>query len=328
MQDDLASRAFELLRRSDVRISSGNLDDLSLTLPDGSSVVVQVKSYRTPPSPSGIRNLLAHQDANHLIVTARPTESLTEAARVGLLNLVTLEPQSVFIRGQDLLLKESITERRTVPTAHQGKPAWGRYALIRSLLMAHEPMVQKELADCAGISQPAVVKNLRHLNGLVERTSKGWSPTDPAQLLSLLLHQYPGPRGASTYWYSLDPLHDQIREATKFAKEMGAEPLVSGDAAADIYAPWRLPDSATLYLRQVVDFSDAGFSPASKDEATLISVIPEDHTLWTTAPEMEHEGLPLADALVTLWDLTLNDSPDAPDAVEHLKQAILSGAAA
>lgn len=328
MQDDLASRAFDMLQRNAVRISSGSLEDLSLTLPDGSSVVVQMKSYQTPPTPKAMLNLVARRDTEYLIVTRRPTEFLTEAASIGALSLVTLEPESLYIKGQDLLVKDLISQLRPSHAAHQGKPAWGRYALIRSLLMAHEPMMQKELADCAGISQPAVVKNLRHLNGLVERTSRGWSPTDPAQLLSLMLDQYPGPRGAATYWYSLDPLHDQVMEATKFAKEMGAEPLVSGDVAADIYAPWRLPDSATLYLRQVVDFSDAGFSPASKDEATLTSVIPEDHTLWTTAPEMEHEGLPLADPLVTLWDLTLNDSPDAPDAVEHLKQAILSRAAA
>lgn len=327
MRDDLASKAFELLRRSNVRINSGNLDELSLALPDGTTVVVQVKSYRTPPSPSGIRNLVAHQAADYLLVTPRPTDYLTEAARVGLLNLVTLEPQSVLINRQELF-RDSTVERRASPTVRQGRPAWGRYALIRSLLLAHGPMVQTELADCVGISQPAVVKNLRHLDRLVERTSQGWSPTDPVKLLSELLHQYPGPRGAATYWYNLDPLHDQVLEATKYAKEMGAEPLVSGDAAADIYAPWRLPDTAILYIREVVDFSGMGFSPASQEEATLIAVIPEDQTLWRTARRLEREGLPLADPLVTLWDLTLSDSPDAPEAINHLKRAILNGTAA
>lgn len=326
MQGDFATKAFELLRHADIRISGGSLEDLSLTLPDNSTVVVHVKVYRTPPTPSAALNLLARRHA-YLIVTARPTEFLIEAARVGMLNLVTLEPASLFINGQDLLVMEEVNDLRPAPP-HQGKPAWGRYALIRSLLMAREPLIQTELASCSGISQPAVVKNLKYLERFVERTSRGWSPTDPKQLLSLLLHQYPGPRGAATYWYSLEPLHDQIRAATKYAKEMGAEPLVSGDAAADIYAPWRLPDSATLYIRQMVDFSDVGFSPASKEEATLLSVIPEDNTLWRTAPEMEHEGLPLADPLVTLWDLALSDSPDSPDAVEHLKQAILDGTAA
>lgn len=327
MHDDVATRAFEMLRRGDVRISGGDLRDLSLTLPDGTTMVVQVKFYRLPPSPSGMLNLLARQDAAYLIVTARPTEFLTEAARGGLLNLVTLDPPSVYIGGQNLLPQDQVTALNKV-SAHQGKPAWGRYALIRSLLMAREPLVQKELAECSGTSQPAVVKNLKYLANLVERTPRGWSPTDQIQLMSLLLQEYPGPRGAATYWYSLDPLPDQVREATKYAREMGAEPLVSGDAAADIYAPWRLPDSATLYVRQMVDFSDAGFSPASKEEATLISVIPEDHTLWRTAPHAENQGLPLVDPLVALWELTLSNAPDGQEAADHLKKAILGGTTA
>lgn len=327
MHDDVATRAFEMLRRSGVRISGGDFADLSLTLPNEKTIVVQVKFYRVPPGPSAILNLLTRQDAAFLIVTARPTEFLAEAARVGTLNLVTLDPPSVYIGGQNLLPQDQgLTPNKAA--VHQGKPAWGRYALIRSLLMAREPLVQKELAERSGTSQPAVVKNLKYLANFVERTPGGWSPSDHIQLMSLLLQEYPGPRGAATHWYSLDPLPDQVREATKFAQEMGAEPLVSGDAAADIYAPWRLPDTATLYVRQMVDFSDAGFSPASKDDASLISVIPEDHTLWRTAPHMEHQGLPLVDPLVVLWELSLSDAPDGPEAADHLKKAILSGTAA
>lgn len=326
VEDTVTSRAFELLRRSDVHVNGGDLNDLSLTLPDGSRLVVQVKTYRVPPSPSALVKLFAHRESSYLIVTVRPTESLTDAARTGVLNLITLEPASIIISGQDLLPKNQAIAIKAVPI-RQGMPAWGRYALIRSLLLASEPLIQKELAECSGISQPAVVKNLKYLDGLVERTSGGWSPTDRNNLMSLLLEKYPGPRGAATYWYGLDRLHEQVREATKYAKEMGGEPLVSGDVAADIYAPWRLPDSATLYVRQMVDFSHAGFSPATKDEATLISVIPEDQTLWRTAPDMEREGLPLVDPLVTLWELTLSDAPDGPEAADHLKKAILSGTA-
>jgi len=327
LQDAVTSRAFELLRRGDVRISGGDLKDLSLTLPDGSRLVVHVKTYRVPPSPSALLRLFDSGESSYLIVTVRATKSLTDAARAGRLNLVTLDPTTIIIGGQDLLPTNQAMAVKAVPI-HQGMPAWGRYALIRSLLLASEPLIQKELAECSGISQPAVVKNLKYLDGLVERTSSGWSPTDRNNLMSLLLDQYPGPRGAATYWYGLDRLHEQVREATKYAKEMGGEPLVSGDVAADIYAPWRLPDTATLYVRQMVDFSHAGFSPASKDEATLISVIPEDQTLWRTAPHMEREGLPLVDPLVTLWELALSDAPDGPEAADHLKKAILSGAVA
>jgi hypothetical protein len=262
----------------------------------------------------------------YLVVTHRPSRHVAAAAARDALDLIAVEPPSVMIGGKELLLRapEPIAPK---PAPSQGKPAWGRYALLRSLLLATEPQVQRELAHEAGISQPAVTKNLKLFDTWVAKNESGWFAKDKAYLLDYLVTRYPGPRGAMTYWYSLRPLDKQVREATQYAKEMEANPLVSGDVAADIYAPWRLPDRATIYLREFVDFRDAGFSPASRDEATLIAVTPEDLTLWLTASMAEHEGLPLADPLLTLWDLTQNEAPDAPDAVKHLREAILNGAA-
>ncbi|MCX2748971.1 hypothetical protein OOZ51_14275 [Arthrobacter sp. MI7-26] len=328
MQEETLSIALRLLRQAGVQISGGNLKDLSLTLPDGSTRVVNVKVASIPPTPSMTAGYLERQEGreHYLVITHRPSRHVTAAAARDALDMIAVEPPSVMIGGRELLLGGT-EPAAPKPTPSQGKPAWGRYALLRSLLLSTEPQIQRVLAHEAGISQPAVTKNLKLFDTWVAKNESGWFARDKTQLLDYLLKLYPGPRGATSYWYSLRSLDEQLREAIQYAEEMGAKPLVSGDVAADIYAPWRLPDRATIYLREFVDFNDAGFSPASRDEATLIAVTPEDLTLWLTASVAEHEGLPLADPLLTLWDLTQNEAPDAPDAVKHLRDAILSGAA-
>lgn len=316
------SQAILLLRQADVRISGGNLEALSLTLPDASNREVAVHIAESPPTPSKIDLLLARPQ-RVLVVTSRPGRAVTEAARTDRLDLITISPASVVIGGVELLgapAPEPVA-------AHHGRAAWGRWAIMRTLALATEPLTQKELADAAGISQPAVNKNLKNLLAYVHRGPHGWSAPDRNALLSWWLVSYPGPRGASTYWYSLKSAVQQAEDAAKFAEQMGAKPLISGDAAADLYAPWRLPDTVRLYLREVVDFTDAGFTPASPDEATLIVTIPEDPTLWPTAHLSHREGLALADPLVTLRDVAAGGAADSQDAAEHLREAILDGAA-
>ncbi len=41
------------------------------------------------------------------------------------------------------------------------------------------------------------------------------------------LAHYPGPRGASTYWYGLKSPAEQAHDAATYAADMGASPLVS-----------------------------------------------------------------------------------------------------
>ncbi|MGG5171871.1 ArsR family transcriptional regulator [Pseudarthrobacter sp. J1738] len=325
MQQDLNTRALQTLRRAGVRISGGGLDALALILPDSSTLIVRMKSYPVAPTPSAVENLVASHKSKLLIATPRPTKSLVQAAHSGQVDLVGLSPESLIIDGTELLLPQT-GDTTLDPAAAQGKPAWGRYALIRSLLTATNPLKQRELAELCGTSQPAVVKNLKHLGNLVERTSQGWSSLDRERLLDLFLQTYPGPGGAVTYWYGLGSVHEQSRRASDFAAEVSANPLASGDVAADVYAPWRLPSTATMYVSQMVDLGEAGFSPATKSEATFLSVIPEDQSLWRTASPTIHDGFRLADPLLTLWELAQATAPDSPDAVEHLQRAILAGA--
>ena len=82
-------------------------------------------------------------------------------------------------------------------------------------------------------------------------------------LIERWLAGYPGPGGATTYWFALQSVLQQGDDARELAAELAAEPLLSGDSAADEYAPWRLPDRAVLYMRETVDLTPAGFTPAT-----------------------------------------------------------------
>lgn len=322
-QDVILSQAMLLLREADIRISGGNLDALSLTLPDRSTQEVRVQFAAAPPTPSKLEAIL-ERTARTLIVTSRPTPALSEAATQDKVDLITVSPASITIGGVQYLKPRQEPDAPVEKT--HGRTPWGRWALLRAFALADGPWTQQELATCVGISQPAVNKHLKLLSSFVDRDQSGWKAHDVSAIVSWLTDHYPGPRGVSSYWYSLTSPAEQAETAAEFANELGASPLVSGDAAADIYAPWRLPDSVHLYLREAVDFTDAGFSPASKEEATLITTVPEDPTLWATASLVHPRSrFPLADPLVTLGDVLANDAVDSDEAVEHLREAIVTG---
>ena len=319
-QDTILSEALVLLRRAGVRISGGNLDSLSLTLPDHSQVIVRVHPADAPPPAARLRSLLERPE-RMLVVSPRGGKAVIEAASDDRMDLITIDPASVVIAGRQRLEEDS-KDRNDRVHGH-GRAPWGRWAMERALVLSPVPMQQQHLADSAAISQPAVAKHLKNLTHWVRRVQGGWEVRDRRSLLLQWLQDYPGPRGASTYWYSLDPPSDQARKAASYAAFMGAEPLVSGDMAADVYAPWRLPDNVQIYVRQAVDLTDAGFTPAARDEATLTLTIPQDPTLWATADSSEHSGdLPLADPLVVLQDLSRGDAVDSPDAVAHFLEFI------
>lgn len=324
-QDMILSQAMLLLREADVRISGGNLDALSLTLPDRSTRELKVQVTETPPTPSKLEAIIERK-VRTLIVTSRPTPALSEAAAKDKVDVITVAPASITIGGVQHLQPRHESSAPAEKT--HGRTPWGRWALLRAFALADGPLTQQELATVVGISQPAVNKHLKMLTAFVEREQSGWRAHDIREIVSLWADHYPGPRGVSSYWYSLKPPTEQAEAAAKFAEEIGASPLVSGDAAADIYAPWRLPDSVHLYLREAVDFTDAGFSPASREEATLITTIPEDPTLWATALLVHSRArLPLADPLVTLRDVLAGDAVDSDEAAEHLREAIVTGSA-
>ncbi|MBM7505911.1 hypothetical protein ACFPER_02260 [Agromyces aurantiacus] len=139
------------------------------------------------------------------------------------------------------------------------------------------------------------------------------------------LAQYPGPRGITTNWYSLDPVITQANEIARGVDD--ARVLVSGDAGAgagaDLIAPWRKPTRAIVYGRTGLDLTANGFAESDPERATLEYTVPADPTIWATATAFALSASPrTVDPLICAHDVRRIGGPDADDAVEHLLESI------
>ncbi|MGJ9403050.1 hypothetical protein [Arthrobacter sp. KK5.5] len=80
-------------------------------------------------------------------------------------------------------------------------------------------------------------------------------------------------------------------------------------------------------MKSPIDLGDEGFVPAPVDQATLITCIPRDPTLWRLVTDMQAPGegaTALADAVVVYWDVLASGDIDSVEAAEHLKAFIVS----
>ncbi|QHG85523.1 hypothetical protein D1O33_26395 (plasmid) [Rhodococcus rhodochrous] len=315
------SGAIALLRRAGIRLPSGSLDAWDLALPDGRKLPTRVRAYRRPPTPTVLARLLAepYADRRALVVTPRTSEHLRALTADGEIDVIAVDEELLVFAGVRYDVTETATPTPPAAPAARGRKPWVRWALARALLLADTAQTQHRLAEMLGVSQQAVSLALKQLPA-VRRTEHGWLADSPAELLADYLAGYPGPGGAVTYWYGLDPVIAQATAAVDFCARQGVAVLVSGDAAADVYAPWRLPTRALLYTDRFVDLSVAGFSPATEAEHTLAVQVPADPTLWRTANISEPASL--ADHLITAGDVLRTGGPDAAEAADHLLATI------
>ncbi|WP_448006145.1 hypothetical protein [Agromyces bauzanensis] len=194
--------------------------------------------------------------------------------------------------------------------------AWGRYALLRALARTRLPRTQTQLAKESGVTQAAVSQSLQRLGALVTKSAEGWSARDIRAIAEEFLTQYPGPRGIMTGWYSLDPVTRQAETVIDVAAD---DVLVSGDAGADLIAPWRKPTRAVVYGSTGLDLAPHGFAESDLATASLEYTVPADPTIWATARAFaDGRSLRAADPLVCAHDVRRIGGPDAEDAVEHL----------
>jgi len=126
-----------------------------------------------------------------------------------------------------------------------------------------------------------------------------------------------------TYWYGTAPVVEQVRDAITLGKELTVRILAGGEVAADAQRPWRVPTRGLVYAEELIDLSVSDLVAATADEATLTVRVPADPTVWTTATwwrrhaEGDPAGIPTADPVVALEDLTAGtDLGDG--APEHL----------
>lgn len=231
-------------------------------------------------------------------------------------------------------------------TRRPGPIPWGRLGLVRVLLTG-SAMSQAELATVTGLSQPAVSMVLKDLagRGAVGARDRGhatrWEATDLGVLLSEWVGEYPGPGGVSTYWYGLDPLEEQTRnavsllEARAYQSGQGNPPVVSGDAAADLIAPWRRPLRATIYASHGADLTPLGLTPATPEEATIELTVPKDQLVWPSkaAKRLLRYLKPsplfeLADPFQVIYDMRRAPGVDADQAAHQVELAVVEAAEA
>lgn len=326
--EQATTAALGVLREAGVVVKSGDLKTVELVHPGHQDL--RRLSWKTTTA-AGLMNQRRELEASReaastlFIVPVAPQTDivLTEAFDLRL-NMVVLDPPQVVMDGDSVTISPARPELEQVPR-RRGRLAVGRWAIERALLLADEPRTQGELAGDSGISQQAVSHALRwpRNQGFVGATPQGFVAfkNRRAELLDDWVMNYPGPLGMETYWYGLDSPLEQSRQVTAYAAEMAVHALVSGDAAADVYAPWRTPVAAIVYLSELLDLTGADLVPANREDATLTAIVPRDHTIWATARSSGKPGL--ADPMIALWDLHRVGGPDADQAAARLRTAIV-----
>ncbi|WP_210432848.1 hypothetical protein [Rhodococcus sp. DMU1] len=216
--------------------------------------------------------------------------------------------------------RDAVLDGEIVAFASKGQPSFG---LLQHRMHVHKPTAARESMTATSPDR-AYRCRCSSPRSPGERTPGGWIAEPRAALLDAHLAEYPGSGGASTYWYGLEPVIRQASDAARFRSELGVPVLQSGDVAADVYAPWRLPTRAVLYVPQFLDFTAAGFTPATAGAHTLEVIVPADPTLWRTARAVSDAAI-LVDPVIATHDVLRSPGPDAHEAAGHLRRAIEEG---
>lgn len=312
-----------LLRELDFGIEEGtSARSLLLRSPKNAIFLVSVVSSVPRVNAHTLRSFIARRSSpvRPLFVGSTATEGVLEQARAGVVDVLTQQPLQLILKGEVFSpsLEESAPEQ---PKVSPGRLAWGRWGIERCLLLAVTPLTQSQIAELVGVSQQMVSRVCRQLGSWITTTSAGVMLSDPKNLLERWRQEYPGAGGQQFGWYSLDPIVKQTLNAVSEAKLLDARPLVSGDVAADRLMPWKLPSRGRIYVDSPIDLAGCGFVPAPLDEATLITCVPADPTVWRLTEHgifQMHDDMDLADAALVYWDVLNSDGIDSQEAADHL----------
>lgn len=177
------------------------------------------------------------------------------------------------------------------------------------------------------MSHVAVGKQLPLPDELVERTPLGWQALDRAGCWDQFMSDYPGARGIATYWAATGDYASQLDRIERVVREFGDTMLaVSGDLAADFYAPWRRPTRA-VYVNNQPPLQEHGFATVPATDATVELHTPTDPTIQIMSREFpsRHSGgtRRYADPLITAWDLRRSPGGDVTSAIDQLRERAL-----
>jgi len=285
----------------------------------------QVLLLRHSPSPQEIDRAVAalrpHVDGL-LFVVARAGRALAGAAKRDRSIAYAAVDDAVVCFDSKLLRAGG--DRSTAPR-YPGRTSWARMAMLRLFALGQvEAVSQSEIARRLGVSHVAISKQLPLPHGLVERTPAGLQVIDRAGCWDRFMADYPGPRGLTTYWAATGDLAAQLDRVERVAREQGdAAPAVSGDFAADFYAPWRRPSRVVAYLTSQPPLAEHGFATVRPADATVELRTPLDPTVLAMSRELpstrDGGSRRYVDALIAAWDLRRSSGGDVDSAVDQLR---------
>jgi hypothetical protein len=132
----------------------------------------------------------------------------------------------------------------------------------------------------------------------------------------------------TTFWATTGDPAAQLERIEHVARDRGdAPPAVSGDLAADLYAPWRRPSRVVAYAVTQPPLEEHGFAVVRPADATLELHTPRDPTVLSMSRDLPavRDGNPrrYTDPLIAAWDLSRSAGGDVDAAVEHLRARAL-----
>lgn len=290
----------------------------------------QVLLLRHSPSPHEIDRAVAslrpHVDGL-LFVVARAGRALVGAAeRDPRIAYAAVDDAVVCFEGK----LHRVGEDRPFASTHRGRTSWVRLAMLRLFALSPiEPLSQSEIARRIGVSHVAVGKQLPLPDELAQRTPVGWQAVDRAGCWDRFMDDYPGPRGLTTYWAATGDLAAQLDRIERVARERGdTAPAVSGDFAADYYAPWRRPSRVVACVTTTQPpLAEHGFATVRSEDATVELRTPLDPTVLSMSRERlsarDKVSRRYADPLIAAWDLRRSPGGDVDAAVDELRALAL-----
>lgn len=305
--------------------------DLVLDTPHG-PLTVEARRYRRAPSPSELHDLITDHDGatKMLLIVDEVTNNLRAALLQSHISYVTNEELALFL-DDGTVISENLTPRKDSAPRQPTVPWRGRTAfqVLRRLIQNPPGQPQTLIAREAHVSQPRVSQVLKTLHELGFGADA--DQHDPTELLELWLTHYPGPGGVSTRWYGRDPIGQVATAAYEHAVAVDAAPLLSGEIAADLIAPYARPTSAVLYADDHIDLSAIGLIRTPDPETAMLElIVPDDPTVRPQSNRLPTEAtlsghqVHLADQLQILWDVARSTGIDAPQQTEHLRLHLLS----
>jgi hypothetical protein len=139
---------------------------------------------------------------------------------------------------------------------------------------------------------------------------------------------YPGPRGLAGYFAATGDPAEQLVRVEQVVRTRLEEPLiVSGDFAADFYAPWRRPARIVGYVSTQPPLEHHGFAVVRAADATVELRIPRDPTIQpmarTWVPSSAGAERRYSDPLIAAWDLRRSVGGDVGSAIAHLRDRVM-----